>query len=49
MIGLGVVEIDHALDEPQAEGAGVEIEVARRLAGDGRDMVQAGHGGLLFL
>ena len=46
MIGSGIVEIDRALDEPQAERAAVEVQVARRIAGDRRDVMQAVHAGV---
>ena len=42
MIGGRVVEIDGALDEAQAERAGVESDVAPRITGDGGDVVEAG-------
>src|SRR5262249_28534767 len=48
VIGAGVVKLARALAEPQAERAGVEVEVSHRLAGNGRDVVQACHGGVLL-
>ena len=36
-----VVLVDRLLDEPQPERAGVELDVARRVAGDARDVVDA--------
>jgi hypothetical protein len=44
VIGPGVVEVDRALDQPQAQRACIEIQVSQRVAGNGRDVVQAGHG-----
>src|SRR4028119_389780 len=41
VVGAGVVEVDRALHQPQAERAGVEIQVALRVGGDGRDVVDA--------
>ena len=43
MVGAGIVEIDRALHEAQAERAGVEVEVALRVGGDGRDVVDAAY------
>jgi hypothetical protein len=43
MIGLRIVEVDGALDQPEAQDAGVEIEVALRIAGDRGDVVDAQH------
>ncbi len=34
-----VVLVDRLLDEPEAEDAGVEVHVARRVRGDARDVV----------
>jgi hypothetical protein len=42
MVGGRVVKIDGALDEAQAERAGVESDVAPRITGDGGDVVEAG-------
>ena len=42
MIGGRVVEIDGALNEAQAERAGVESDVAPRITGDGGDVMEAG-------
>src|SRR5205085_11272260 len=42
MVGRRVVEIHCALDQSQAEDAGVEIEVALRVAGDAGYMMNAG-------
>jgi hypothetical protein len=36
-----VVLVDALLDQPQPEDAGVEVDVARRVARDGRDVVDA--------
>ena len=47
VIGLGVVEVHGALDQPEAEHAGVEVEIALGIPRDGGDMVKAedaGHG-----
>jgi hypothetical protein len=41
MIGGRVVEIDGALNEAQAERAGVESDVAPRITGDGGDVMEA--------
>jgi hypothetical protein len=48
MIGAGVVEVDRSLDQPQTEGAGVEVEVAAGIAGDGGDVVEAEDPGRLL-
>src|SRR5690606_19254963 len=40
VIRLRVVEIDRALDEPEAEEPGVEVEVPLRITRDGGDVVQ---------
>ena len=42
MVSRRIVEVDGALDEPHAEHAGVEIEILLRIAGDRRDMMNAG-------
>ena len=49
MVGAGIVEIDRLLDEAQAEVAGVEAEIADRIAGNRGDVVQSGHGDLLSI
>ena len=41
VVGLGRVEVDGLLDEPQAEDVGVEVDVPLRVAGDHRDVVHA--------
>jgi len=47
VVGAGVVEIHRSLHEPEADGAGVEIEIALRPPRDGCDMMDAVHGVLL--
>src|SRR5687767_10123789 len=42
VIGGGVVEVDRALDQTQAEHAGIEIEITLRVAGDPGDVMNAG-------
>ena len=44
VIGLGIVEVDGLLDEPQAEHARVEGEGSARIAGDGGDVMNAEEG-----
>ncbi len=41
VVDVGLVEVHGLLDEPQAERARVEVDVARSVAGDRRDVVQA--------
>ena len=36
-----VVLVDRLLDQPQAENAGVEVDIPRRVAGDAGDVVDA--------
>ena len=38
---LGILETGGALDDTQAEEAGIEIDIGLHLAGDGRDVVDA--------
>ena len=42
VVGPGVVEVDRALDETQAQGARVEVDVSLRVRRDGRDVMQPG-------
>ena len=44
VVGAGVVEVDGALDEAEAENLGVEIEVALGVGGDGGDVVKTDDG-----
>ena len=44
VVGAGVVEVDGALDEAEAEDLGVEVEVLLGVGGDGGDVVEAGDG-----
>ena len=49
VVGAGVVEVDGALDEAEAEDLGVEVEVGLGVGGDGGDVVKtddglSGHG-----
>src|SRR5262249_40063424 len=41
VVGVGVVEIDGALHQPQSEQPGVEVDVALRVAGDRRDVMNS--------
>jgi hypothetical protein len=41
VIGSRIIEVYGALDEPQAEYAGVEIEISLRVAGDAGDVMNA--------
>ena len=41
VVDAGVVLVDRLLDQPQAEHAGVEVDVAARVAGDQGDVVDA--------
>src|SRR5437868_12315328 len=41
MVGLRIVEVDGALDEPQSEQSGIEVDVPLRIAGDRGDVVNA--------
>ena len=41
VIGAGIVEVHRPLDEAQAECPGVEIEIAARIAGDCRNVMDA--------
>ena len=41
VIGLGIVEVDGLLDQPEPENARVEVHVALRLAGDGGYVVDS--------
>src|ERR1700730_7157173 len=47
MIGAGIVEVHRLLDEAQPDDARVEIQTARGLAGNGRDVMNARHGSVL--
>jgi hypothetical protein len=52
VVGAGIVEVDGALDQAEAEDLGVEVEVALRVRRDGGDMVEAEDGlwhGISFL
>src|SRR5450631_494160 len=40
VVRLRRVEVDGLLDEPQAEDAGIEVDVSLRVAGDHRDVVK---------
>ena len=42
MIGRGIVEVYGALDEPEAEDAGVEIEIPLGIARDTGDVMNTG-------
>ena len=42
VIGGGIVEVYRALDKPEAENAGVEIEIALRVTGYAGDMMDTG-------
>src|SRR6185295_1039918 len=42
VIGRGIVEVDGALDQPQPEDPGVEIEISLGIAGDAGYVVDAG-------
>lgn len=42
MVCRRIVEIDRALYQSHAEYAGIEVEVALRIAGDRRDVMDAG-------
>ena len=44
VVGAGVVEVDGALDEAEAEAFGVEVEVGLRVGGDGGDVVETDDG-----
>jgi hypothetical protein len=44
VIGAGIVEVDGALDESQAENLGVEVEIALCVGGDGGDVMEANDG-----
>ena len=41
VVDVGLVEVHGLLDQPQPEHARVEVDVARRVGGDRRDVVQA--------
>src|SRR5690242_720385 len=41
VVRLRIVEVDRALHEPEAEDAGVEVDVTLRIAGDRGDVVDA--------
>src|ERR1041385_5287615 len=43
VIGAGIVEVDGLFHQPQAEHAGVEIEIAFGTPRDGGDVMDAGH------
>src|SRR5699024_5923482 len=49
MVGRGVIEVDGLLDQAQAQALDVEVDVALRVPGNRRDVVQSagacGHGG----
>jgi hypothetical protein len=42
MIGRGIVEVYRALDEPEAEDTGVEVEIPLRIAGYAGDVMNTG-------
>ena len=44
VVGAGVVEVDGALDEAEAEDLGVEVEVGLGVGGDGGDVVETDDG-----
>src|SRR5213078_4658452 len=44
VVGAGIVEIDRLLDEPQAQRAGVKIEISQSVTGNGGNVVDAWHG-----
>jgi hypothetical protein len=44
VVGAGVVEVDGALDEAEAEDLGVEVEISLRVGGDGGDVVKTDDG-----
>ena len=44
VVGAGVVEVDGALDEAEAEDLGVEVEVGLGVGGDGGDVVKTDDG-----
>ena len=44
VVGAGVVEVDGALDEAEAEAFGVEVEIGLRVGGDGGDVVETDDG-----
>jgi hypothetical protein len=41
VVGLGIVEVDGALDQPEAEHAGIEVQVALGITRDGGDVMDA--------
>jgi hypothetical protein len=48
MISAGIVEVHRLLDEAQPDDAGIEIKIARGLAGNRRDVMDARHGSILY-
>jgi len=42
VIRRGIIEVYRALDEPEAENAGVEVEIPLRVTGYGGDMMNSG-------
>ena len=46
VIGAGVVLVDAALHQAQAEDAHVEVQILLRVTGDGGDVMDAVHDGL---
>src|SRR4029077_19155309 len=48
MIGAGIVEVHRLLDEAQPDDARVEIQIARGLTGNRRDVMNARHGSVLY-
>ena len=44
VVGAGVVKVDGALDEAEAEDLGVEVEICLRVGGDGGDVVETDDG-----
>ena len=41
MVSARIVEVDRALDQPQPEQVGVEVQVTLRIAGDGGDVMES--------
>ena len=44
VVGPGIVEVHRPLDQPQPQRPGVEVDVALRIGGDGRDVMDAADG-----
>ena len=42
VVGLGIVEVDGLLDQPETQSAGVEVHITLRLARDGGYVVDSG-------